>query len=479
MTEHDSALRCPACSAPLSPGDRFCPECGNAISTLPVARPDQVTQSFSGPEGRKRRRNFLALFGAVLVAAFVLVVGWIVVYRDDPVPGLAFFGDTKTPTSTSTPSNSPTITNTPSITHTATATFTPTFTPTPTHTPTITPSPTPTHTPTPIVAITNSYRFEMEGASRGRSFTLPNGVLLRPLEDGRDWVLVTFRLTNLSNDDLRIDSNDFRLFDGKDRIKQAGKDLPPVGEALGLYVLDSGFSASSMDPGETIDVVQLFKLDPQVKSPILRISLDDKLQLVHLAPFLRRTESPTELIPPTFTPTPTFSPTVTSTPSATNTWGPSPTPTKTATRRPSPIPTATDIPRIGSAELPADLGQVVTSGHTAVVINSAYETDSIGFFSPQGGFDFVVLEVGVGNVNSDSSSIRFDEGCFSVVELTNQWIYEPADPNPATQPLGSGNLQPGEDTYGRVVFQVHQSAQMIGVFYNCTRDTLVWAFIMP
>ena len=122
----------------------------------------------------------------------------------------------------------------------------------------------------------------------------------------------------------------------------------------------------------------------------------------------------------------------------------------------------TPTPQAGDADRPAQIGDTVTKDGLAVTITDAFFSDEYGFSTPKGGYDFLVIEVTVENVGDEDmgyyddqfAAIDYDTGA----EFDDTFVL-------AENPLGSGELSPGEYVTGVVVPEVQETARRVRVKY--------------
>jgi hypothetical protein len=123
---------------------------------------------------------------------------------------------------------------------------------------------------------TASYRLELIGAAVASTFTGP--FHLGKPEAGYDWLVVTYQLTNLKDEDTKVKADSHRLVVGTDELKQATDETKSVSAELGVAML-----TLDLKPNESIDAVQVFKVPGSATAYTLQVFARGKL-FVNLTP---------------------------------------------------------------------------------------------------------------------------------------------------------------------------------------------------
>lgn len=103
------------------------------------------------------------------------------------------------------------------------------------------------------------WTFEVHAAVVAPYFMGP--IHLGTLDDGRNWLVVAFTATNTTDDGQRLNSDAIQLRSDGQRIKQTRDESSYAAEELGALSID-GSSGRSVESGESISVVQVFKVAP-------------------------------------------------------------------------------------------------------------------------------------------------------------------------------------------------------------------------
>lgn len=104
-----------------------------------------------------------------------------------------------------------------------------------------------------------NWSFEIEAAVRAPTFA--EVIHLGVLDDGRHWLVVSMRATNTSSEEQRIHSDDIQLNDGDGFIKQTGKESQEAAAEIEFESI-GGTLSHSVDANDTLDILQVFKVDP-------------------------------------------------------------------------------------------------------------------------------------------------------------------------------------------------------------------------
>lgn len=129
----------------------------------------------------------------------------------------------------------------------------------------------------------------------------------------------------------------------------------------------------------------------------------------------------------------------------------------------TPKPKATEVPTLGEKNLPADLGATLETDGQAVTLQEAFFSYDYGFSTPKGGYVFLVMSVRIENV--DDSDHGYEEGRFKALNAETDAEYEYTF-TLADQPLGAGELSPGEFVFGQVVLEVQDTPSPLLVQFD-------------
>lgn len=312
--------------------------------------------------------------------------------------------------------------------------------------------------------------FSIIGATSGKTFTGP--FHLGTLDDGRDWLVITYGVKNLTDKKIKIDSDDIQLLSGGEQIKQAGDETRSVAKEL-----DIDAPSKDLDKNKDAKFVQVYKTAPNEADNTLRLDYSG-LWFVNLAPLIKASNGNPEAVDPSkvsapsvaMAPIPTEAPksgsTTAGSSSKTAQTEMKPTSAPTPTPSPSPIPTPSPTPELGSGDRPAGIGDtVVVDGQAVKLMNVEMTSSLTGFDSPKGGYQYIVLTVAVQNVSSSGKKV-YSESYFSAKDTDRGWDFGYVSPNFSGQPLGDGKLSPGEYTVGKVVLEVHQQTSSLRIKYH-------------
>lgn len=313
--------------------------------------------------------------------------------------------------------------------------------------------------------------FSIIGATSGKTFTGP--FHLGMLDDGRDWLVITYGVKNLTDKKIKIDSDDIQLLSGGKQIKQAGDETRSVAKELGIDA-----PSKDLDKNKDAKFVQVYKITPGEADNTLRLDYSG-LWFVNLAPLTKASNSNPETVDPSKVSAPSvaMAPLPTEAPKPGNTGAGSssnaaqtamkPTSAPTPTPTPSPIPTQTPVPALGSANRPASIGDTVEVDGRAITLLDATVTSSVGgFYTPKGGYEFVVITVKIRNVSTSGKKHDYNELYFSGKDIDRGWDFDDTGINLSDSPLGSGELSPGEYVTGQVVLEVHQETTSLRIKYD-------------
>jgi len=120
----------------------------------------------------------------------------------------------------------------------------------------------------------------------------------------------------------------------------------------------------------------------------------------------------------------------------------------------TPKPKATEVPEVGEKGLPADIGATLETDGQSVTLQEAFFSYDYGYSTPKGGYVFLVMSVRIENV--DDSDHGYEEARFKALNAETDAEYEYTF-TLADQPLGSGELSPGEFVFGQVVLEVQDT----------------------
>lgn len=134
-------------------------------------------------------------------------------------------------------------------------------------------------------------------------------------------------------------------------------------------------------------------------------------------------------------------------------------------------------PQVGDDERPAPFGTTVNTDGQDIVVTDGYLTYDLNFSTPKGGYVFLVIGVQITNVDDDTHG--YTESRFSAKDLDTDANFDDTFAF-ADQPLGSGELSPGEYVIGQVVLEVQETATRIRVKYDPkslgSGDEVYWLF---
>ena len=102
----------------------------------------------------------------------------------------------------------------------------------------------------------------------------------------------------------------------------------------------------------------------------------------------------------------------------------------------------------------AGVGATLETDGQAVTVQEAFFSYDYGYATPKGGYLFLVITVRIENV--DDSDHGYEEGRFKARNAETDAEYEYTF-TLADQPLGSGELSPGEFVFGQIVLEVQDT----------------------
>jgi micrococcal nuclease len=133
------------------------------------------------------------------------------------------------------------------------------------------------------------------------------------------------------------------------------------------------------------------------------------------------------------------------------------------------VPEATKVPKLGEKNLPAPIGSTLETDGQAVTIQSAFYSYDYGYSQPKGGYIYLVVTVRIENIEkSGGDSHGYDEGRFAGKDVETGASYDSVF-TLADQPLGSGDLSPGEFVVGTIVLEVQDVSRPVLVEYDPSR----------
>lgn len=110
------------------------------------------------------------------------------------------------------------------------------------------------------------WSFRIMGAVEADTFS---GVIhLGSLDDGRDWFVVSLEISNTKDENQEIHSYRIQLHSGDEYIKQTGIESKETAAEIN-YVSIGGSGAYEVPAEETINVLQVFKVDPSLNDLLL------------------------------------------------------------------------------------------------------------------------------------------------------------------------------------------------------------------
>jgi endonuclease YncB( thermonuclease family) len=120
-------------------------------------------------------------------------------------------------------------------------------------------------------------------------------------------------------------------------------------------------------------------------------------------------------------------------------------------------------PRIGDPNQPAPLGTGVETDGQSITVSDAFFSGDYGFSTPKGGYVFLVITARIENV--DDGDHGYEDSRFSARDLDSDATFDDTF-TLADQPLGSGELSPGEFVFGTVVLEVQDTSTRIRIKYD-------------
>jgi len=125
----------------------------------------------------------------------------------------------------------------------------------------------------------------------------------------------------------------------------------------------------------------------------------------------------------------------------------------------------TPPPELGTADNPAPIGSTLTKDDREITLVSAQFVEAYDFLSPEPGYIFLEIEAIVRNVH-ETKDRSYNELCFSASDPDRGYKFDDTFLNPSVQPLGSGDLGPGDLARGSVVLEVRADSARIRVKYD-------------
>lgn len=185
---------------------------------------------------------------------------------------------------------------------------------------------------------TASFDLTLIGAAVAPTFSGP--FHLGMLDDGRSWLVVTYEVQNTTGDTVDFESESVRIISAGKEVKQAGDESRSVAGELNLVA-----PSVKLKPGESIIVVQVFKIDPADTDNSLKIIARGDWFL-NLRPVLDATDGDGATVVPISALDLAQIEIGDTPPSAVPTVVPTPTPEPTPVPTQTPIPTVTPVPTI-------------------------------------------------------------------------------------------------------------------------------------
>jgi endonuclease YncB( thermonuclease family) len=122
-------------------------------------------------------------------------------------------------------------------------------------------------------------------------------------------------------------------------------------------------------------------------------------------------------------------------------------------------------PQLGEGDLPADPGTPLITDGQEITVADPFFTYDLNFSTPKGGYVFLVVYVTIKNVDDPGKTHGYEESRFSAKDLDTGANFDDTFAF-ADQPLGFGELSPGEFVSGQVVLEVQDTATRIRVKYD-------------
>lgn len=120
------------------------------------------------------------------------------------------------------------------------------------------------------------WSFEVIGAVKGSTFS--DVIHLGAQDDGRDWLVVTLQATNTSTDTQELHSDKIQLQIGSESVKQTGSESESVANELGSITIGGSFP-HDVDAGETVNIVQVYKVAPDAPDLTLVFNFSGKWEI--------------------------------------------------------------------------------------------------------------------------------------------------------------------------------------------------------
>lgn len=296
---------------------------------------------------------------------------------------------------------------------------------------------------------TSDFQLTLIGAAIAPTFSGP--FHLGMLDDGRSWLVVTYRLQNTTSDETEVPSDSINILSEGEEVRQAGDETRAVASELDLVAPTVELRAD-----EEIAVIQVFKVNPDTMDTTLQVSSGGKWFL-NLRPVLEATNGNAEAI------LPGSALDLASLEGKSDVAQVVPTAAPTSTPAPTQTPEPTAVPRYGSAEAPAVVGETLELDGMSATLMSAFYTYDYNYSTPKGGYVFLIVEVQLTNVGDEVLS--YNEWNFAAKDLETDADYDDTFALLDT-PLGGGELSPGEFVYGQVALEVQDTTSTIRVKYT-------------
>lgn len=123
----------------------------------------------------------------------------------------------------------------------------------------------------------------------------------------------------------------------------------------------------------------------------------------------------------------------------------------------------TPPPELGEVDNPAPIGTTLNTDGQNITVSEAFFTYEFGFATPKGGYIFIVISARIENVDDDDHG--YTESRFSARDMDTGATFDDTF-TLADQPLGSGDLSPGEFVFGQVVLEVQETATRVRIKYD-------------
>lgn len=302
---------------------------------------------------------------------------------------------------------------------------------------------------------TANFRLTLIGAVTAPMFSGP--FHLGQLDDGRAWLVMTYRLENMTSREIEIASETISILSAGEDVRQAGDETRSVADELDLVA-----PSLKLGPDQEVVVVQVFKVGSGTVDNTLQVSSAGEWFL-NLRPVIQAADgNPAAVVPGTALNIADVGGQA-DVAQAIPTAAPSPTPAPTA----PPEPTA--LPRAGSGEAPGAVGETLELDGMAVTLLSGVYTYEHNFSTPKGGYVFLIVEVELRNTSDET--LNYNTLSFAAKDLDTDADYDDAFALLDT-PLGSGELSPGEYVYGQVALEIQETSTNVRVKYTVSPGLL-------